>query len=123
MNRIDVRPGWRVTDIGCGSIGILDLLSDRIGSDGEVIGLNLGPRSVTMAKQVVAEHGLPNVHIDSLSAYCEPTLHAWDTLFDVFQTFVDSRGADLLGERHLPISEFATGTDQRGRNDGRDTLS
>ncbi len=33
--------------------------------------------------------------IDILSAYCEPAHLAWDTLFDVFQTFVEGHGADL----------------------------
>jgi SAM-dependent methyltransferase len=152
LDRIDVRPGWRATDIGCGPIGVLDVLSERVGPDGEVIGLDLEPRFVAMAKQIVAERGLTNVHvvqgdarssdlphdsfdvvherlllvgpmrepvvaemfaitrpggvaaaqeIDMFSAFCAPAHPAWDTLFDVFRTFVEGHGADLRGARHL----------------------
>lgn len=153
LDRLDVRRGWRACDLGCGPIGILDLLSERVGPDGEVVGLDLEPRFVAAARQVVAERGLANVNvvqgdarssglprdafdlvherllligpvrkpvvaemfalarpggvaaaqeIDVFSAYCEPAHPAWDTLFEVFHTFVTGHGADLQGARQLP---------------------
>lgn len=63
MDRIDVRPGWRAADLGCGPLGILDLLSERVGPDGEVVGLDREPRFVEVARQVVAERGLTNVKV------------------------------------------------------------
>ncbi len=102
MDQINMPPGQRVTDVGCGPIGVLDLRGERVGPDGKVIGLDLEPRFVSMAKQIVAQRGLTSVHIDILSAYCEPAHLAWDTLFDVFQSFVGGHGPDLRRARHLP---------------------
>jgi hypothetical protein len=39
LDQIDIRPGWRAVDIGCGPIGILNLLSERVGIEGSVVGL------------------------------------------------------------------------------------
>ncbi len=63
LDRIDVRRGWRVTDLGCGPIGILNLLSERVGPEGEVVGLDLEPRFLSVARQVVAKRGLTNVQL------------------------------------------------------------
>ena len=30
LDQIPIEPGWRTADIGCGPIGILDLLSERV---------------------------------------------------------------------------------------------
>ena len=40
LEAIPVQPGWRAADIGCGPIGILDLLAQRVGPSGSVVGLN-----------------------------------------------------------------------------------
>jgi hypothetical protein len=34
LEQIDIRPGWRAVDIGCGPIGILNPLSERVGIEG-----------------------------------------------------------------------------------------
>ena len=39
LDQIGVQPGWRAVDIGCGPIGILNLLSARVGPRGAVVGL------------------------------------------------------------------------------------
>src|SRR5439155_1834557 len=63
LDRIGVRPGWRVLDLGCGPLGILDLLSERVGPAGEVVGLDREPQTVAMARDFAAERGLGNVRI------------------------------------------------------------
>lgn len=50
-------------DVGCGPVGILALLSDLVGRDGEVIGLEREDRFVEMARAEVAQRGLGNVSI------------------------------------------------------------
>ena len=40
LNRIGVRPGWTCLDLGCGPRGITDLLSERVGPSGRVVGLD-----------------------------------------------------------------------------------
>ena len=39
LDRLSIKPGSRAIDIGCGPIGILDLLSQRVGPSGAVVGL------------------------------------------------------------------------------------
>ncbi|WP_405587766.1 methyltransferase domain-containing protein [Streptomyces sp. NBC_01190] len=61
----DVRPpvGGRALDIGCGPLGVLDLLSAAVGPEGGVAGLDAEPRMVEMARRTVAERGLGNVEL------------------------------------------------------------
>ena len=37
LDQIGVQPGWRAVDVGCGPLGILNLLSDRVGPTGAVV--------------------------------------------------------------------------------------
>lgn len=61
LDQIGVQPGWRAVDIGCGPIGILNLLSQRVGPSGAVIGLEREQRFVEMAHAEIATRGLGNV--------------------------------------------------------------
>jgi len=63
LDQIDIQPGWRAVDIGCGPIGILNLLSERVGREGSVVGLERVARFVDMARSEVALRGLQNVEI------------------------------------------------------------
>jgi SAM-dependent methyltransferase len=63
LDHIGVRPGWRVADIGCGPIGILDLLSERVGPSGRAVGLEREPRFAQMARSEIKARGLGNVEI------------------------------------------------------------
>ena len=38
LDQIGIRPGSQVVDVGCGPIGIINLLSERVGPGGLVIG-------------------------------------------------------------------------------------
>jgi SAM-dependent methyltransferase len=61
LDQIDIRPGWRAVDIGCGPIGILNLLSERVEASGSVIGLEREQRFVEMARAEIAKRRLGNV--------------------------------------------------------------
>jgi SAM-dependent methyltransferase len=61
LDQIGVQPGWRAVDIGCGPIGILNLLSERVGPRGAVIGLEREQRFVEMARAEIAKRCLDNV--------------------------------------------------------------
>jgi SAM-dependent methyltransferase len=63
LERIGVQPGWRTLDIGCGPLGILDLLSERVGEQGQTVGLDREPRFLEMARELAAEWGLGNVEL------------------------------------------------------------
>jgi len=74
LDQIGIQSGWRAVDIGCGPIGILDLLSDRVGPQGSVVGLEREPRFVEMAREEISKRGLSNatvVEADALSTGLE----------------------------------------------------
>jgi SAM-dependent methyltransferase len=74
LDQIDIGKGWRAADIGCGPIGVLDLLSERVGPTGTVIGVEREPRFAAMARTEIAKRGLQNVSIvegDTLSTALE----------------------------------------------------
>ncbi len=66
LDELGVRPGWRCVDLGCGPIGILDLLARRVGRKGRVIGVDVDPQALLAA--LVACEDLPNVALVPASA-------------------------------------------------------
>jgi len=63
LDRLDIRPGSRAIDLGCGPQGILDLLSERVGSHGRVVGLEKDGNFASLARKFVAERRLDNVEV------------------------------------------------------------
>jgi ubiquinone/menaquinone biosynthesis C-methylase UbiE len=63
LDQIPIRAGWRTADIGCGPIGILDQLSERVGPQGLVVGLEREARFFAMACAEAKRRGLGNVRI------------------------------------------------------------
>lgn len=61
LDEIGLRPGSQAIDIGCGPLGVLDLLSVRVGGAGSVIGLDQSSQMLEGARQTVRERGLGNV--------------------------------------------------------------
>ena len=54
LDRIEVGAGWRCLDLGCGPGGITDLLTERVGATGRVVGLDADP--------VFLEHARRRIH-------------------------------------------------------------
>jgi SAM-dependent methyltransferase len=63
LDRLAIEAGWRVADIGCGPVGILDLLSERVGPKGEVVGIEREQRFAEIARREIEKRGLKNVSI------------------------------------------------------------
>jgi len=63
LDQLNIRPGDRAIDIGCGPHGILDLLSERVGTNGKVVGVERNESTVQLARQFLAENGLRNVEV------------------------------------------------------------
>jgi ubiquinone/menaquinone biosynthesis C-methylase UbiE len=68
LDRITITPGSRAVDIGCGPIGIMNLLSDRVGPDGAVVGVEREPGFVEMARTELSKRGLRNVNVINADA-------------------------------------------------------
>jgi ubiquinone/menaquinone biosynthesis C-methylase UbiE len=63
LDQLDIRPGDQAIDVGCGPQGILDLLSERVGPKGTVVGLERSESTVRLARKFVAERQLRNVEV------------------------------------------------------------
>jgi SAM-dependent methyltransferase len=63
LDRMEIAPGGRVIEFGCGPRGVLDRLSERVGPAGTVVGIDQGSEAVTLAQTFVEEHGLANVEV------------------------------------------------------------
>ena len=58
LDLIRIAPGAQAVDVGCGVLGILHLLRERVGPDGFVLGVDREPRMIEAARRVTAERGL-----------------------------------------------------------------
>jgi SAM-dependent methyltransferase len=63
LGHVDLEPGGRALDLGCGPSGTLELLSERVGPSGRVMGLDFNPVHVALAREFAQERGLANVEI------------------------------------------------------------
>jgi len=63
FDQIAVRRGARVVEIGCGPHGCLDLLADRVGPAGRVVGVERSAEAVALARELVAQRNLGNVDV------------------------------------------------------------
>jgi ubiquinone/menaquinone biosynthesis C-methylase UbiE len=68
LDRVGLRPGHSVIDLGCGPRGILDMLAQRVAPAGRVIGLDADPAHTAMAAEFAARHGLSGVEIMTADA-------------------------------------------------------
>jgi SAM-dependent methyltransferase len=68
VNRLQLRPGAQAVDLGCGPLGILDVLAEQVGPTGRVVGVELEPRFITLARQLLAERMFDNVELVAADA-------------------------------------------------------
>ena len=89
LDQIGIGPGSRVVDVGCGPIGITNLLSERVGPGGLVIGVEREDRFFEMAQGERGRRGLQNVQL----------LHA-----DATNTGLQKNSYDFVHERLVLIN-------------------
>ena len=63
FDRIGVRAGDRVVEIGCGPEGCLGLLAERVGPDGSVVGVERSDDAVQLAQAMIRDRNLANVEV------------------------------------------------------------
>lgn len=61
LDRVGVVPGSRVADVGCGPLGILEMLSRRVGPAGAVVGVDVNEVMIEKARGFARHAGLDNV--------------------------------------------------------------
>ena len=84
LDNVPIKSGWRTVDIGCGPIGILDLLSQRVGARGAVVGVEREERFVDMALGEIERRGLGNARV---------------VLADAFSPCLEQSAFDFVHER------------------------
>ncbi|MRG98454.1 methyltransferase domain-containing protein [Polyangium spumosum] len=55
LDRLQIRPGASAIELGCGPYGVLDLLAERVGPSGTVVGLDRNEGFVASAREHAAE--------------------------------------------------------------------
>jgi ubiquinone/menaquinone biosynthesis C-methylase UbiE len=58
LDCLPVAVGAAVVDVGCGVLGVLHLLRERVGPTGRVVGVDRDTRMVAAARVLAAERGL-----------------------------------------------------------------
>ena len=65
---LDLSPGGRALDLGCGPGGSLPYLRDAVGPSGEVVGVEISQEVAINAQQRIARHRWSNVRVIAQSA-------------------------------------------------------
>lgn len=63
LARLNLPAGGRALDLGCGPLGILDLLSAAVGPSGRAIGIDNEPRMIAHARKTTTDRALSNVEL------------------------------------------------------------
>lgn len=63
FHRVGIRSGDKVIDVGCGPIGALLALSDMVGPEGTVVGLDMDELSLQQARSILDRNGLERVQL------------------------------------------------------------
>ncbi|WP_430641820.1 methyltransferase domain-containing protein [Bradyrhizobium macuxiense] len=69
LDRIGIKNGERVVDLGCGPGGVLHLLAERVGANGSVLGIDRSNQFAQLARRFVTDCGLPQVEVREGDAY------------------------------------------------------
>ena len=65
---LDLAPGARVLDLGCGPGGSLPYLRNAVGPTGEVVGIEISPEVAVNARRRIARHQWGNVGVITAAA-------------------------------------------------------
>lgn len=81
IDRIDINPGIKVCDLGCGTGVLFDFLRRRVGENGYIVGVDFAPRVAHKA-----HHNFPfhNIGVVEADACCLPFM---DNTFDLVISF------------------------------------
>ena len=104
VDHLNVQPGDTVVEMGCGSGANLPLLRQQVGPEGRVIGVDMSPGVLAVARDRINRHGWSNVHVVRGDATQPPLDEGVDGVFAslVVGMFDDSAAvvdswADLVG--------------------------
>lgn len=71
--RVGLRPGDKVVEVGCGPLGALPALAEVVGPSGTVVGLDRRPDVLQVAGQILHQQGLTQVKLLQADVNSTPT--------------------------------------------------
>ncbi|MGC1347649.1 MAG: methyltransferase domain-containing protein [Methyloceanibacter sp.] len=69
LEKIGIKSGEKIVDIGCGPGGVLHLLAKRVGPTGAILGIDRSAHFVEQARRFAADLGLMQVEVREGDAY------------------------------------------------------
>jgi ubiquinone/menaquinone biosynthesis C-methylase UbiE len=105
LEEVDIKPGARVLDFGCGPGSYAVLVAKIVGEAGKVYALDIHPLALRKVENLASELGLSNV--ETIQSDCATGLldKEVDTalLYDIFHMLGDKRG--VLAELHRVLKD------------------
>jgi SAM-dependent methyltransferase len=96
LTRVGEGSGLRAVDVGCGALGWLRILSEWVGSSGQVVGTDIDERLLDAARSFVEAEGIDNVEL---------------SVDDLFESKLEAESFDLVHARYL-IAPLGRGSEQ-----------
>lgn len=78
VDAIQLKPGSRVLDVGCGTGGCFPYLVEAVGPSGEVVGVDLSPEMTINAKRRIDANRWSNVRVVEADARSVPLIGTFD---------------------------------------------
>ncbi len=105
LKEVDIQPGFKVLDFGCGPGSYITCTSKRVGGDGKVFALDIHPLAVKNVKDTALKLGLSNV--ETICSDCQTGLQNNELdivfLYDIFHMLSDKKG--VLSEIHRVLKD------------------
>jgi SAM-dependent methyltransferase len=97
LSKLDGGSGGRALDVGCGALGWLRLLSDWVGSSGQVVGTDIDKSLLNAARSFLQEERIANVELvldDLFASKLEP--HSFDLVHARYEIAPLGRGREQV---------------------------
>jgi SAM-dependent methyltransferase len=91
IEALDPRPGERVLDVGCGNGALTLAVAERVGPDGEAVGVDVSPQMLAVARARAAGAGNVSFRHDDAGTAALEGFDAWTSRFGVM--FFDDQAA------------------------------
>ena len=102
IDRLRLRRGQTVLDVACGTGINFSLIDERVGSSGDVVGVDLSPEMLAEARERAERHGWRNVSLHEVAiAEMHLGIEADAALFSLTHDVLQSEGALEAVARHL----------------------
>ena len=119
LEDLDIKPGFKVLDFGCGPGSYIPLVSEAVGEHGKVCALDIHPLAIEKVKALILKVNLRNV--ETICSDCATGLPDKDVdcilLYDIFHGFSDKMKVLIELHRVLKDEGFLSFSDHHMKED------